>query len=76
MLSGRTLTAAVGLLVSLAVSVALWVAFDVFAVFLVVPFVPLLARRARPPVRACPECDFRTRDPDHEYCPRDGAELE
>ena len=76
MVSGRTLTAVVGLLGSVAVSIAVWVVFDVAAFFLIVPFVPILARRARRPVRECPRCGFRTRDPRDEYCPRDGSELE
>jgi hypothetical protein len=28
-----------------------------------------------PSVRECPVCDFRTRDPNYEYCPRDGERL-
>ncbi|MFB6121215.1 MAG: hypothetical protein ABEJ68_08890 [Halobacteriaceae archaeon] len=76
MVSARTATAVVGLVASLALSVALWVFFDTLALFLVVPFVPLLARRARPSVRECPECGFRTRDPRYDYCPHDGTELD
>lgn len=26
-------------------------------------------------VRACPRCEFRTRNGDFEYCPRDGSRL-
>jgi hypothetical protein len=46
--------------------------------FLFVPFVPFLFRgaRERPPVRECPVCGFRTRDPEYDYCPRDGHRLE
>jgi hypothetical protein len=76
MVESRTATALAGLAVSVAVSLVLWVVFDVAAVFLVVPFVPLLARRLRRPRRTCPECGFRTRDRDANYCPRDGTELE
>ena len=83
----RVYTAALGLLVSLAVSVAAWLLFDVLLLFLFVPFVPFLLGRARrdseadrdrgpPTVRACPVCGYRTRDPDHDYCPRDGHRLE
>jgi len=27
-------------------------------------------------VRSCPECGFRTADPDVRYCPRDGTALD
>ena len=73
-LPSRTVTALAGLLVSLAVSVAAYVFFEAVFLFFLVPFVPLLARSARPPVRTCPECGFRSRQ--YDYCPRDGTELE
>jgi len=83
MVSSRLATAAAGVAVSLAVSVALWWYFDVALFFLAVPFVPFLFRRTgdrddnrRPPERRCPECGFRTRDTSFSYCPRDGTELE
>jgi len=80
MVSSRTATAAVGLLASLALSIALYAAFDTLLFFLVVPFVPFLFRGGdepdRPPVRKCPVCGFRTRDPEYDYCPRDGHRLE
>jgi hypothetical protein len=83
MVSSRTATAVAGLLGSLAVTVALWVYFDSLFVFLFLPFVPFLFRGRhsdggsdRPPVRECPVCDFRTRNDDFEYCPRDGHRLE
>ena len=80
MVSSRTATAVVGLVASLAISAAAWVHFDTFLLFLAVPFVPLLFRRRgdrdRRPSRACPECGFRTRDPEFRHCPRDGAVLE
>lgn len=80
MVRSRTITAVVGLLVSVAVSVLTYVYFDVLFLFLFIPFVPLLLGRrgedSRPPVRACPECGFSTRDPAFEYCPRNGTELE
>lgn len=84
MVSSRTLTALVGLAVSVLVSVALYWYTNSFVVFLFVPFVPFLFRRLtgdgergrRPEHRECPECGFRTVDPEHEYCPRDGRRLE
>ncbi|MFB6096531.1 MAG: hypothetical protein ABEJ74_04000 [Haloferacaceae archaeon] len=79
MVSSRTATAVLGLLLSVAISVIAWVYFDTLFLFLFVPFVPLLLRRGRessPPVKTCPECGFRTRAPDYTHCPRDGAELE
>jgi len=77
MVSSRTATAAVGLVASLAVSVLLWYYFDTFLFFLVVPFVPFLFRSGdQPPVKACPVCDFRTRNEAYDYCPRDGHKLD
>jgi len=77
--SSRTATAAVGILVSLAVSVVAWVVFDVAVFFLAVPLLPLLFRQRgsdnEPAVYECPDCDFRTRDPEFAYCPRDGSPL-
>lgn len=82
MVGSRTLTAAAGLVASLAVSVALWWYFDTLAVFLFVPFVPFLLRRGggddrpEPSVRSCPQCDFRTTNDAYDYCPRDGRRLD
>jgi hypothetical protein len=81
MVGARTWTALVGVLLSLAVSAALWYYFDALVGFLFVPFVPFLLRGRgdvdeRPSLRRCPACDFRTRDPDFDYCPRDGTRLE
>lgn len=80
MVGSRTATALVFLAGSLLASVALWVYFDTFLFFLFVPFVPFLFRRgssseAEPPVQECPECGFKTRNDDYEYCPRDGRRL-
>jgi len=79
MVGSRTVTAAVGLVVSLLVSVGAWYYFDTFVAFLLLPFVPLLWRSDRddgaPPVRECPTCGFSTRDPGFDYCPRDGTPL-
>ncbi|WP_251341398.1 hypothetical protein [Haloplanus halophilus] len=78
MVRSRTATAAVGLVASIAVSVAAWYYFDTLLVFLLLPFVPVLFRRGddRPPVEECPVCDFSTRDPSVNYCPRDGTALD
>jgi hypothetical protein len=79
MASSRWMMAVAGLAGSLALSVLLWVAFGSPFVFLFVPFVPFLLRRqsGRKGASAarCPDCDFRTMDPQHEYCPRDGRRL-
>ncbi|MDX1746246.1 MAG: hypothetical protein R3324_09940 [Halobacteriales archaeon] len=84
MVSSRTATALAGLLLSLAVSVTLWYYFETllfFLFFLFVPFVPFLLRRGRgterrPEVAECPVCGYRTVEPEHDYCPRDGTRLE
>ena len=77
----RTVTALVGLAVSVVVSVAAWVYFDTLFVFLFLPLVPFLFARGRGSDEArtvyeCPACGFRTADPEFAYCPRDGTELE
>lgn len=75
----RTSTAIAGLVGSLLISVVAWVVFDFPFLFLFVPFVPFLIRRGgtgTPPPRRCPECGFSTRNPEFDYCPRDGARLE
>ena len=78
MVGSRTATAVAGLFVSLVVSVAAWYYFDTLLAVLFLPFVPLLWRRGgdTPPVRDCPTCGFSTRDPDFDYCPRDGSVLD
>lgn len=87
MVGSRTLTALVGLVVGLAVSAAAWIYFDTLALFVFLPFVPFLfAPRSRTsgargveesgsPVRRCRTCGFETRNPEFEYCPRDGGRL-
>jgi hypothetical protein len=79
----RTATAVVGLVASLAVSVALWYYFGTFLFFLFVPFVPFLFRGGDQEheewerrVRRCPTCGFETERDDFDYCPRDGTRLE
>jgi len=78
MVGSRTVTAAAGLLASLLVGAVAWYYFDTLVAFLFLPFVPLLWRRGgeTPPVRECPTCGFRTRDPGFDYCPRDGSPLD
>ena len=79
MVGSRTATAAVGVVLSLLVSVGAWLYFDTLLLFLVVPFVPFLLRRRRAPEasrRPCPECGFSTADPDFTHCPYDGTRLE
>lgn len=79
MVGARTVTAVAGLGASILVSAAAWYYFDTLLVFLLLPFIPLLWRRGQsstPPARTCPTCGFSTRDPEFDYCPRDGAPLE
>ncbi|XVH30526.1 hypothetical protein ACNS7O_08950 [Haloferacaceae archaeon DSL9] len=82
MIGGRFVTALVGLVFGLALSVAAWYYFDTLAVFLFLPFVPIFFRSPRGPSasatiarRDCPACDFSSRDPKVAYCPRDGHRL-
>ncbi|WP_262180779.1 hypothetical protein [Haloarcula laminariae] len=80
MVGSRTLTAAVGLLVSLLLSAALWVYFDTLLVFLFLPFVPFLFRGfggdGPTIVQECPHCGFQATSEAYDYCPRDGSRLE
>lgn len=82
MVGSRTVTALVVGGASLAVSVLLYVYTGNLLFFLFIPFVPFLlsnrddnAERDRQPVFECPGCDFSTRNPEFEYCPRDGSRL-
>ena len=80
----RPVTAALGLLASLLASVAAYVYLDTLLLFLFLPLVPFLFRglgddgsaATEPSVRECPRCGYRTRNPEHDYCPRDGARLD
>ena len=81
MARSRTVTAVVGLVGSILVSVLLWWYFQTFVFFLFVPFVPFLFYRGRRAssddhVLTCPNCGFRTRNDSYTYCPRDGTRLE
>lgn len=81
MVRSRTVTALVGLALSILVSVLAYVYFDTLFLFVFLPFVPFLFARGwgddeEPTVYECPTCGFRTADPEFAYCPRDGTELE
>lgn len=80
MVGSRTVTAVVGLAVSLLVTVALWWYFDSLFVFLFLPFVPFLFRGLGDDeptiVQECPHCGFQATVESYDYCPRDGTRLE
>ncbi len=78
----RTVTALVGVIVSLVLSAALYVYTGSVLFFLLVPFVPFLFTAGRTtdsePAREtkqCGRCGFRTEDVSFEYCPYDGSRL-
>lgn len=75
-MDARWLTALVGLLASLAISVLAWQYFDTVLFFLLIPFVPFLFRGRSSPTKRCPRCGFETTSEGFEYCPRDGSRLE
>lgn len=83
MVDSRTLTAAVGLIGGVLVSLVVYWQYDTLLVLLFLPFLPVLFRRgaeaeaeAAATVRECPACGFRTADPEFTHCPRDGNRLE
>jgi hypothetical protein len=83
MLESRTATALVVGIASIAVSVLLYAYTGSLVFFLFLPFVPFLfsnreddRRPEQRPVFECPRCGFRTRNPEFEYCPRDGSRLD
>lgn len=84
MVGSRTITAVLGLTVGLTISVLAWIYFETLLLFIFLPFIPFLFWRPRstgtngpvPQVRECPVCGFQTRNPEFEYCPRDGHRLE
>ncbi len=73
----RTISALVGLVLSLAVSAGAWYYFDTFLLFLFLPFIPIWFWRQTPdsPRKQCPTCGFQAHDPEVNYCPRDGTKL-
>lgn len=82
MVDSRTLTAAAGLLAGVLISVVVYWQYDTLLVLLFVPFLPILFRRgveaeteAAARTRECPQCGFRTTDPEFTHCPRDGNRL-
>lgn len=77
-MDSRLATALVGLAVSVVVSALLAWYFNALFLFLFLPFVPFLFRRSTKDedVVSCPECGFRTRNPEFTHCPRDGSRLE
>ncbi|QFU83599.1 hypothetical protein [Natronorubrum aibiense] len=86
MVRSRTTTALAGLVLGIAVSIAAWILFETVLLFLFLPFVPFVFDLGRtddtdestrsPTERRCPQCSFRTTEPTHEYCPRDGRRLD
>lgn len=82
MVGSRTLTALVGVVVSLGLSVVLYVYTGSLLFFLLVPFIPFFFAAGSsddaedgPPIKTCDRCSFRTHNPEFEYCPRDGSRL-
>ncbi|WP_227353913.1 hypothetical protein [Haladaptatus salinisoli] len=77
MVGSRTATALAGLALSIVLTVVLWQYFGTPFVFVFLPFLPILfGRSRRPESRTCPECGFRTRNPEFTHCPRDGTPLD
>lgn len=85
MQGSRTLTALAGITGSIAVSVVVYVYTGSLLLFFFIPFIPFLflnrggeetdSDRRRPPVRECSRCGFTIKNPEFEYCPRDGSRL-
>ena len=82
MVGSRTATALVIGTASIAVSVLLYIYTGSLLFFLFVPFIPLLFRSRTEertaqtePQLECSRCEFSTRNPEFEYCPRDGSRL-
>lgn len=61
---------------SVVVSALLAWYFDALFLFLFLPFLPFLFRWSKEEVMTCPECGFRSRNPEFRHCPRDGSRLE
>jgi hypothetical protein len=78
MAGARLATAVAGVVLSIVVSLIVWLYSGIPFLFFLVPFIPFLFRRGterQPSARECPVCDFQTRDQSYEYCPRDGHRL-
>lgn len=82
MVGSRMATALVVGTASIALSALLYVYTGNLLFFLILPFVPFFFRTGdeetdagSPPVFECSRCDFSTRNPEFEYCPRDGSRL-
>ena len=78
----RTVTALIGVTVSLVLSAALYIYTGSLLFFLFVPFVPFLFTAGRATdsestkkTKQCQRCGFRTEDTSFEYCPYDGSRL-
>jgi len=67
------------LVVSLGLTLLGWLVFDLplFALFLFLPFLPILFRGRAPPAarKRCPRCGWSTDLGELNYCPRDGEPL-
>ena len=82
MVNSRIATAPVVGAASVAVSALLYAYTGSVLFFLFLPFVPLFFRNRTDAAEAnerstfeCTRCGFATRNPEFEYCPRDGSRL-
>ena len=83
MVGSRTLTALVGFIASIGLSVLLYIYTGSMLFFLFLPFIPFFfvnrnredAHTAKSTTKECSRCGFTTRQPEFEYCPRDGSRL-
>lgn len=83
MIGSRTLTAIVVGAASVLLSIGLYLYTGSLLFFLLIPFVPFFfagreseaSETAAETVFRCSRCEFRTTNPEFEYCPRDGSRL-
>ena len=79
MVGSRTLTALIGFIASIGLSVLLYIYTGSVLFFLFLPFIPFLfvSRDSEDAytTRECSRCGFTTRQSEFEYCPRDGSRL-